>query len=282
MSNFSKALDKVIKRPNDLSGSRGADFQKQFEYEDRVTVRRVESTEQIRDMYQPRLYTKRELKALRFIVNSETGEEKEALEEIRNAISRSHGSSGSVTLVTSVAEGHCVNVFARNLAATFARDESVTSLLVDLVGSSEVIQLTEASDQAGISDYINNESIPIKKVIYPTGIERMRVIPLGSEDYSRGDLIRTTRMRMLLKDVTKRYRERHTVIVAPAISIVSDVELLNEYVDQIVLAVPYGRSSKKALIKALSKLDRKKFIGTVLLDVVPAPTILRKLLGINK
>ncbi len=280
MSNFGKALEKVVKRPNS-AGGRDSGFQKQFEYEDRVTVRRVEASEQIRDMYQPRLYTKHELKALRFISSVDNEAKTAVLEEMRNIVSGSHGSNGNTILVTSVSESPCVNVFARNLAAILAKDDSVTSLLVDLTGSKEVIQLSESSDQAGLSDYINNDAIALKSIIYPTGIERMRVIPLGSSYHSSGDLIRTTRMRMLLKDVTKRYRERYTVIVAPSLPKVADVELLNEYVDQVILAVPYGKSSKKDLIKSMGKLDRNKFVGTVLLDVVPPNGLLGKLLGIT-
>ncbi len=281
MSNFGKALEKVVKQPGDVSGGDGT-FQKQFEYEDRVTIRRVEASEQIRDMYQPRLYNKRERKALRFISADEHPEQSSVFEEMRNIISRGHqGSSGRITLITSVAESPAVNVFARNLAAILVKDESITSLLIDLLGSKETIQLSESSDQAGLSDYINNDNIPVKNIIYPTGIERMRVIPRGSMDYSTGDLIRTTRMRMLLKDVTKRYRERHTIIVAPSIPRVADVELLNEYVNQIILAVPYGRSSKKDFVKSMGKLDKDKFIGTILLDVVPLNRSLGKLFGVG-
>ena len=281
MSNFGKALEKVVKRPDEISDGRNGNFQKQFEYEDRVTVRRVEASEQIKDMYQPRLYNKRERKALRFISADDNPSQTPVLEEMRNIISRGHGSNGTTTLITSVTESPSVNVFARNLAAILVKDESVTTLLIDLLGSKETIQLSESSDQAGLSDYINNNSVPIKNVIYPTGIERMRVIPYGSQDYSTGDLIRTTRMRMLLKDVTKKYRERHTIIVAPSIPRVADVELLNEYVNQIILAIPYGKSSKKDLIKSMAKLDRSKFLGTVMLDMVPPYGLLANVLGVS-
>jgi Mrp family chromosome partitioning ATPase len=72
-------------------------------------------------------------------------------------------------------------------------------------------------------------------------------------------------MRILIKDIIRRYpRERYTIIDAPAVDEVSDVELLNEYVDFIVVCVPYGEVSAIQLNKGLEKLDKNKLLGVVL------------------
>jgi Mrp family chromosome partitioning ATPase len=72
-------------------------------------------------------------------------------------------------------------------------------------------------------------------------------------------------MRILIKDITRRYpRERFTVLDAPSIDKVADVELLNEYADFSVLYVPYGKVSESRIRKAIGKLDQEKLLGVVL------------------
>jgi Mrp family chromosome partitioning ATPase len=72
-------------------------------------------------------------------------------------------------------------------------------------------------------------------------------------------------MRILIKDVTRRFpRERFTIFDAPPIDQVADVELLNEYVDLVLVCIPYGKVSQAQIKKGLAKLDSKKLMGTVL------------------
>lgn len=275
MSNFSKALDKIIskeqhgnKAQNISLGSAG-DHQRAFEYEDRVTSRRLEASQGIKKMYQPRLYTERELNSLRFVLADDKAvEQRAALEELRNQIADGNAAVGKTVLITSPIDSPAVSVFSRNLASILTTDESVTAIIIDMVNTKESLQLTDSLKQPGVRDFVQDDSLSVKDVIYPTGIQRMRIIPTGSGLAQMGELLRTTRMRVLLKDVTRRYRERYTIIIAPPINSVSDVELLNEYADQIILAVPYSKTMKRDVIRAMGKLEKTKFLGTVMLDVI--------------
>lgn len=275
MSNFGKALDKIIQRdPTDraagnISFGASSESQRGFEYEDRVTSRRLEASESIRRMYQPRLYNERELNSLRFVLaDPDATDQRAALEELRNQVSQGSAAKGKTLLVTGATDSPAVSVLCRNLASLLVSDESVTALLVDLVNSKDQLQLSDSMQQPGVRDFINDESLLVKNVIYPTGIQRMRVIPTGSGLSPVSELIRTTRFRVLIKDITRRYRERFTILIAPPVTKVSDVELLQEYSDQVILAVPYSDALKKDVIRAIHKLDKSKFLGSVLLDVV--------------
>lgn len=275
MSNFSKALDKIISKEQGASQAQNislgasGDHQRAFEYEDRVTSRRLEASHGIKKMYQPRLYTERELNSLRFVLADEKAvEQRAALEELRNQIADGNAAVGKTVLITSPVESPAVSVFSRNLASILTTDESVTAIIIDMVNTKESLQLTDSLKQPGVRDFVQDDSLSVKDVIYPTGIQRMRVIPTGSGLAQMGELLRTTRMRVLLKDVTRRYRERYTLIIAPPINSVSDVELLNEYADQIILAVPYSKTMKRDVIRAMGKLEKSKFLGAVMLDEI--------------
>jgi Mrp family chromosome partitioning ATPase len=270
--NIGRALEKVrggnVQSAGALAESRQHDNtmgMRRFEYEDAIIARNVEASEQILRMAQPFVFTKKELDEQHIIYQ----EDKNAvayslLKDLRNRITLQRPGMGSTILVTSVSTSLQSALFARNLAAIISADESRTSLLLEthptesrLYGSLDVV--------TGFYNFISEIVTRVEDVIYPTGVPRMRVIPFGNSDFPDYDYLRSTRMRVLIKDIIRRYpRERHTIIDAPAVDEVSDVELLNEYVDHIVVCLPYGRVSAVQLNKGLDKLDRNKLLGVVM------------------
>ncbi len=241
-------------------------LQRRFEYEDGIIIRSVEAREQISRMYQPFVFTREEMLENHLIpegdeVNADT---ELLLEDLRNRITLRRPGLGATILVTSVSGQEQPPYFARNLAAVFARDENRTSLLVELQPSKGRLW-GERDEVPGLLDFVSSEVMTAKDVILPTGMPRMRIIPYGKADTPGFDFIRSTRMRILVKDITRRYpRERFTVLDAPPVDKVADVELLNEYADFTMLYVPYGKVSEGRIRKAVSKLDPEKFLGVVL------------------
>lgn len=106
----------------------------------------------------------------------------------------------------------------------------------------------------------------------------MRVIPFGGDHVMNYEFLRSTRMRILIKDISRRYpRERFTVIDAPPVDEVPDVELLNEYADYILLTVPYGKVSENQVKAAVAKLDSSKLLGVILSDTPRVPSAFSKI-----
>ncbi len=240
--------------------------QRRFEYEDGIIVRSVEAREQIARMYQPFVFTPEEMAENHLIAEGdEINQDTDLLlEDLRNRITLRRPGLGATILVTSVSGEEQPPYFARNLAAVFARDENKTSLLVELQPTKGKLW-GEGDEVPGLVDFISSEVMTAKDVILPTGVRRMRVIPYGKGPGQASDFIRSTRMRILVKDITRRYpRDRFTVLDSPPVDRVADVELLNEYADFSLLYVPYGKVSESRIKKAVSKLDAEKFLGVVL------------------
>ncbi len=240
--------------------------QRRFEYEDGIIVRSVEAREQIARMYQPFVFSPEEMAENHLIAeDDEINQDTELLlEDLRNRITLRRPGLGATILVTSVSGEEQPPYFARNLAAVFARDENKTSLLVELQPTKGKLW-GDGDEVPGLVDFISSEVMTAKDVILPTGVRRMRIIPYGKGAGQGSDFIRSTRMRILVKDITRRYpRDRFTVLDAPPVDRVADVELLNEYADFSLLYVPYGKVSESRIKKAVSKLDAEKFLGVVL------------------
>jgi len=282
MSNIGKAIDRFTGKPvegNNVFGSQfGSRTQRQFEYEDQIVHRRYEAQKQIQNMRQPGLFSQKELRRLRFVFADRYQEKlRRPFKDLRNKIALNHATKGGTVLVTSVVSDYASSVFCRNLAATIAQDESCTSLLIECKKERDKLYLTENMQVNGLTDYIANEDLLVEDTIYPTGIPRMRVIPFGNTIDNSIDFLRSTRMRVLVKDVSHRYRERYTVIDAPAVNKASDIELLNEYANQIILTIPYGKATEKDIAKAIKRFDKEKFLGVALINVVPLQGILSRL-----
>ena len=254
--------------------------QRRFEYEDGIIVRSVEARDQISRMYQPFVFTREELAENHFVLEGDGTNDDAALllKDLRNRITLRRPGLGATILVTSVSDEEQPSYFARNLAAVFASDENKTSLLLELRPTKDKLW-GDADNVPGMADFVASDVMSAKDVILPTGVPRMRIIPFGSDDTKGFDFIRSTRMRILVKDVTRRYpRERFTVMDAPSVDRVADVELLNEYADFTVLYVPYGKVSESRIRKAVSKLDQEKLLGVVLGGLPRMPRFLSGLM----
>ncbi len=281
-SNIGNALEKIIgpragstemvdTRHDNTVGLR------RFEYEDGVIARSVEAREQIQRMAQPFVFSREELARNHIIVQGDENEEAlTLLKDLRNRITLKQAALGATILVTTIGEPRGASILARNLAAIISTDESRTSLLLEAQDTDAELH-DKSQNATGLYDFLNSDTLSVADVIHPTGIPRMRVIPFGEAQSINFDYLRSTRMRILIKDVTRRYpRDRFTVIDAPPVDKVADVELLNEYADIIVLCIPYGKVTLADAKRGIAKLDKTKLLGTVLLGTPRLPATFKK------
>jgi len=270
-SNIGRVLEKISHEgPGGRSAVRegtdgGAVRQRRFEYEDGVIARSVEAREQIRRMAQPFVFSREEMDARHLLADGDESDEVYSLlNDLRNRITMSRPGMGVTVLVTSIDDSRQSSILARNLASVIAADESRTSLLVELWNTGS--KLTgDDHDGKGVLEFIDDDELAVEDILAPTGVRRMRNIPFGSQGVVNYEYLRSTQLRILIKDVTRRYpRDRFTILDAPPVNRASDVELLNEYVDQIIVCLPYGKTTLGEARKGLAKLDKNKLLGVVL------------------
>lgn len=264
-SHIGQVLEKISDSKNVTSSGGGTIRRRHLEYEDGVIARSVEAREQIKCMSQPFTFSREEMDAHQLIYERDNNAITHSLiKGLRNKITLRKPGLASSVLVTSIGDAKQSSQIARNLASAIASDETRTSLLLELWNTGSVLYGSDPIE-AGLAEFIENDEIQVSDILLPTGIRRMRVIPFGGSDYLNSEYMRTTRMRILIKDVTRRFpRERFTIFDAPPIDQVADVELLNEYVDLVLVCIPYGKVSQAQIKKGLAKLDSKKLMGTVL------------------
>ncbi|MDO7640346.1 MAG: hypothetical protein MUQ76_00180, partial [Reinekea forsetii] len=101
------------------------------------------------------------------------------------------------------------------------------------------------------------------EIIYPSGIERVNVIPVGHSPSAAVELFSSHAMQNLIYELKNRYRDRVIVINAPPVLASSEARVLARYCDQCVLMVPYGQADMATIEDAITALGSTNLSGLV-------------------
>lgn len=197
-----------------------------------------------------------------------------AFRELRTKIGQ-RVAPGAVIMVTSVEEGGGSSFVAVNLATAIAFDSTRTALLIDCnLRSASLNRLLPNGSTAGFTDYLHDEKAEIADIIHPTGIERLRLVPVGQKGGEQTEYFTLDKMRRLISGLATRYPDRQVILDAPPIASSADAQILASFCDHILVVVPYGKVTESRLQAAFRSIEASKLLGVVLNDE-PAPPSIR-------
>lgn len=221
--------------------------------------------EQIKNMALPLLWTQDELYDRKVAFPGMRQRELlNALREIKIKLLQKSKSDNIVVLVASVSSEGGSSFVGFNLAATFALDLHKTALYVDCnpYGSS-VDRYIVTPVELGLTQYLTDNSVQLKRIIYPSGVERLRVIPSGGSSESAAEFFSSKRMEVLVQEIKNRYPDRFIVLDAPSIQQSTEARILAQYCDHAVLVVPFGKAVTDEVLAAVDAVGREKFAGLI-------------------
>lgn len=221
--------------------------------------------EQIKNMAMPMLWTQDELYERKVVF---AGMRQRALlnafREVRIRLLKKSKTDNIVVLVSSVSNAGGSSFFAFNLAATFALDQHKTALYVDCNPySSAAERYIVTPVEAGLTHYLSDYSVPLKRIIYPSGIERLRVIPSGGSSESAAEFFNSKRMEVLVGEIKTRYPDRFIVLDAPSVQQSTEARILAQYCDLALLVVPFGKAVSDEVLAAIDAVGKERFAGLV-------------------
>ncbi|HOX72382.1 MAG: CpsD/CapB family tyrosine-protein kinase [Dokdonella sp.] len=190
----------------------------------------------------------------------------DAFREIRTRLLALGGDQNFITMVAPISPRSGGSFVARNLAAAFAFDEAKTALLIDcnLRHPSQHVELRVDTTNGGLIDYLDHPSLGVEKILYHTGIPRLRLIPSGREREIGGEYFSSFRMRAMLDSLRSRYSDRYIFLDGPAAKDSPDARILADLVDFVVLVAGSGRDTPSAIQKVVANFDPSKLAGIVL------------------
>lgn len=231
----------------------------------RSAVSEHRKREQIKGMVTPVIWTQEELYEKKVVFTGMRQRELlNAFREVRIRILQKSKTDNVVILVSSITGGGGGSFVAFNLAATFALDRHKTALYVDCNPySSCAEQYAVTTVEEGLTQYLNDYTVPLKHIIYPSGVERLRVIPSGKGSESAAEFFNSKRMEVLISEIKTRYPDRFIVLDAPPVQTSTEARILSQYCDHALLVVPFGKTTQSDVLSGIDAVGRDKFLGLV-------------------
>jgi len=187
-----------------------------------------------------------------------------AYREVRIKLLKKSQTDNMVVLVSSVTDSSTSSNFGFNLAATFALDPHKTALFVDCNPYSPSAELYASGPvDTGLTQYLADDNIRIENIIYPTGVERLRVIPSGGASESAAEIFNSTRMQRFVAEIKERYPDRFIVLDVPSVQQSTEARILSRYCDHALLLVPFGKAVTDEVLAAVDAVGKEKFAGVV-------------------
>ena len=215
---------------------------------------------------EPPLLSPRALEDRRLIHrNDSTRLQADAFRDLRTRLLALGGDRNFVTLVAPVVPGCGASFVARNLATAFAFDDAKSALLIDCdaLHPSQHTALGVDASHGGLMDYLGDSDADLGRIIYRTGVPRLRLIPSGRQRETTGEAFSAFRMRAMVDSLRSRYPDRYLILDSPSVLGSPDARILSELADIVVLVAGYDRNTPADIALAASNFDPAKFAGVV-------------------
>lgn len=181
---------------------------------------------------------------------------------------RTRSQGWSTIQVTGFDAGEGKSLIATNLAISIARDSRQTTLLVDLDFRNPSIHTLLGLDQEvrGLTSFFADEA-GLEEILINPGIEKLTVLPAGGRVLQAPELMGSSRMEALVKELKERYEDRYIIFDTPPMNGFPDALVFSEYVDSIIMVARAGHTSRISVENAMGMVPREKVLGLIFNDV---------------
>ena len=265
---------------NDDKQERGEQIGEKSESRGSSLELRLKSARQIALMKEPLQQSVAQLRA-RKIIHPEMKDRKvlDTFRRLRTKLLQISAGENFIVMLTSVTPGNGASFSATNLAVAFALDNTKTALVVDCNFRNPVqhkrFGVGGNRDLIGLTDYIENpdtmdpEGWSVDDIIYPTGIRRVSVVPVGKRREASQEYVASAHMEVFFTEVRNRYPDRFIFVDAPSISESPDAMVLADLCDMVVLNVGYGKTTRGQIAQVAAEFGNEKLAGVIFTEGVP-------------
>jgi exopolysaccharide/PEP-CTERM locus tyrosine autokinase len=163
--------------------------------------------------------------------------------------------NGNLIMVTSAMPGEGKSFTAINLAISIAMEMDNTVMLVDAdVARPTVLSMLGLPPAKGLLDVVTANSLDISGVLLRTNIEKLSILPSGTQHQRATELLASDAMIRLLDDMAKRYPDRIIIFDSPPLLPTTEARELATHMGQIVVVVQSGETSQGAVKEALTTI----------------------------
>lgn len=241
---------------------------------------RLKSARQIALMKEPLPQSIAQLRARKIIYpEMKDREVLDTFRRLRTKLLQVSAGENFIVMITSVTPGNGASFSTTNLAVAFALDNTKTALVVDCNFRNPVqhrrFGVGGNRDLIGLTDYIENpdtvdpEGWSVDDIIYPTGVRRVSVVPVGKRREASQEYVASAHMEAFFAEVRNRYPDRFIFVDAPSISESPDAMVLADICDMVVLSVGYGKTTRSQIAQVAAEFGNEKLAGVIFTEGVP-------------
>jgi protein-tyrosine kinase len=170
-------------------------------------------------------------------------------------------------MITSSDVGEGKSLTAVNLAVALSSEFDYTVLLVDAdLRKPSIHKYLGIGQRKGLSNYLKGE-VPLADVLVKTGIGKLVLLPSGDPQENATELLSSERMKMLVRELKARYRDRYIIFDSSPLLATADPISLGGLMDNVLFVIQEGRTSQKAIMQALSLTKGWNILGAVFNNV---------------
>ena len=174
-----------------------------------------------------------------------------------------NGSFQNTIMVTSAISSEGKSLTSINLAISLAQEFDHTVLLVDAdLRKPSVCDYLGIKSEFGLADCLADGKA-VSEAFVKTGIGKLVVLPAGKRVANPAELLSSSRMTALVKDLKQRYGDRYIIFDTPPILSFAEAYSLGSIMDGILFVVKEGGGTKQNVKEALAMLKDTRIIGLV-------------------
>lgn len=170
----------------------------------------------------------------------------------------------NIIMVTSSRPSEGKTFTATNLAMSIASEQDKTVLLVDAdVLRPNVLNTLGLERRKGLMEYLTGEVNEISDVLYPTNIDKLKIIPAGKSHHLSTEMLASQKMHDTVDEFANRYPDRVVIFDTPPLIGINESAILASFAGQAVVVVEEGRAKLNDVKIAVERLNSDMAIGFV-------------------
>jgi exopolysaccharide/PEP-CTERM locus tyrosine autokinase len=174
-------------------------------------------------------------------------------------------------LITSAGSNEGKTLTALNLAIVLAQDYDHSVVLVDCdLRRPAIHRYLGIKQEAGLVQCLQ-DNVPVAQALVKTGLGRLVVLPAGGAVADPVELLSSSRMKELIRDLKNRYPDRYVIIDTPPAAPFADAQVLGQVVDGVLFVVREGVARTNDIREGLSSLKDANLLGVVYNDTSFSP-----------
>jgi len=170
----------------------------------------------------------------------------------------------NIIMVTSSRPSEGKTFTATNLAMSIASEQDKTVLLVDAdVLKPNVLNTLGLEKRKGLMEYLTGDVDDIADVLYPTNIDKLKIIPAGKSHHLSTELLASQKMHDTVNEFANRYPDRIVIFDTPPLIGINESAILANFAGQAVVVVEEGKAKIGDIKMSVERLNPDMAIGFV-------------------